>query len=340
MQDDIQGIAHVSRRAQPPVVDHHVERRRRLHVVPPHARIEQGIAGFEVGDQRRGERLANAGKALEVRVAQVDRGDDLPARGRLQRAGVQVVYLLRREQGEAATADGTAGDVIRQVVVRRGNGLGAYPDPGRRRPVAERRMRERQVVALTQSRKMLIQRQGLDISIRVLAARFVGADLRQDSRRGRAARRVIETAAFLVIREPGLDGGRRHKIADGLAGRIAFQQGHGALRRRQTGAHEFPVRCQTLQYGGPIRREQFVERNALRAYALEDAECLFCRRHRIAPEALVLLQPNSTIDRRTPETNGLGSQRKGGRLPSHSRALPVTAHRRLLRIRAGPGLHG
>ena len=298
VQHDIQGIAHVSRRTQPPVVDHHVERRRRLHVVPPHARIEQSIAGFEVGDQRRGERLANAGKALEVRVAQIDRGDDLPARGRLQRAGVQVVYLLRREQGEAATADGTAGNVVRQVVVRRGNGLGAYPDPGRRRPVAERRMREGQVVALTQSRKMLIHRQGLDISIRVLAARCVGADLRQDfrqdSRRGRAAGRVIETAALLVIREPGLGGGRRHKIADGLAGRIALQQGHGPLRRRQTGAHEFPVRCQAPQYGGPIRREQFVERNALRAYALEDAECLFCRRHGIAPEALVAFQSDKT----------------------------------------------
>ena len=288
MQDDIQRIAHVSRRAQPPVVDHHVERRRRLHLVPPQARIEQGIAGFEVGDQRRRERLANAGKALEVRVVQVDHGDDLPARSRLQRTGVQVVYLLRRKQGEAAAADDTAGDVVRQVVVRRGNGLGAYPDPGRRRLVGERRMRERQVVALTQSRKMLIQRQGLNIPIRVLAARFVGADLcqdlRQNSCRGRAAGGVIETAAFLVIREAGPGGGRRHKIADGLAGRIALQQGHGPLRRGQAGAHEFPVRCQALQYGGPIRCEQFVERNALRAYAPENAECLFCRRHGIAPK--------------------------------------------------------
>jgi hypothetical protein len=80
----------------------------------------------------------------------VDQADGLAGRREVDRADVQVLQLLRREQGEAAAAGRHHGDVVRHVVVRGDAGAVADPDAGQR--VAAAKV---EVVLLAKARQQL-----------------------------------------------------------------------------------------------------------------------------------------------------------------------------------------
>ena len=113
----------------PPIIDHHVEAVDCLHIVPPHGGINQQVAGLEFCNMRRSQRLAETRITVQVRTAQIDHAHDLAARRRLQRAGVEIVDLVRREECESPAADHVAGDVVGEIEVRARDRAIADPDP-------------------------------------------------------------------------------------------------------------------------------------------------------------------------------------------------------------------
>ena len=114
--------------AAPPVVDEHVERAQSLHVMPPHARNEDGVARFQLGDLPGGKCFAKTRIAFEVGIGEIDHADGLPTGRRLERSGIQIEDLLRRKQRETAPADGAARDIVRCIVVAGGDRAIADPD--------------------------------------------------------------------------------------------------------------------------------------------------------------------------------------------------------------------
>ena len=81
----------------PPVIDHGVEGIERLDVVPPQRRVEQHVAGLELRDLARSQRLAEPREAIEVRRVEVNDADRLATRRGIQRTRIEVVNLVGRE---------------------------------------------------------------------------------------------------------------------------------------------------------------------------------------------------------------------------------------------------
>ena len=276
---DVQWITHVGWRTGPPKVHHYVERRRCFDVMPPHARIEQGVPGFEIRNHGCFERFAHPRVSFEIRILQVDHGHHLAAWGGIQRSRVQVVNLLRWKQREAPVADDAAGDIVRNIVVCRGYRFGAYPYFHQRMIVFKLRVVEHEVVMLTQSGKVFVHQQRLDVEIGMLTFRPVFADLREDFSGWGAPGIEIEAGAFRVVRESGVNTGRCNEVPDGLAGRVSFQESHRRFRRLTAGPDEFPVRCEPLHYRGSTGVEELVKRHLVRGYIFQDADWLFPGRH-------------------------------------------------------------
>src|SRR5690606_36107984 len=146
------------------------------------------------------QRLAEAREALQVRRVEVDDDDRLPARRGFQRPRIQVADLVRREQGEAAPADGAAGEVVRRVALAGGG----YPvaDPDRRRRLHALRG-EIQVVAGAQARQAVVDQQRGDVVGRRSWIVLVPGQLVQHLVEGAAADLAVELGETgLVERAP------------------------------------------------------------------------------------------------------------------------------------------
>ena len=99
-------------------------------MMPPQGRDVDGVARLELGGARRGQGLAKARKALEVRILERHHARRLAGHRMVERADIEVGDLVGREQGEAAAAGDDAGDIVRQVEM--GADLRAVADPDAR----------------------------------------------------------------------------------------------------------------------------------------------------------------------------------------------------------------
>ena len=242
---------HVGRRLPPPVVDQHVERVQRLHLVPPHAGDVERVARLELGDQRVLERRREAREALEVGLLQVDQADRLAGRREVDRTDIQVGQLLRREQREAAMAGRHAGDVVGQVVVRRDAAAIAQPDAGqrlRRRRAAGRQRGQVQVVVRAKAGQAVVDRRRAD----VVAGRTLDLGELEQLLHQRRQRRVgpaeVHAGEVVVVEDAAVDlrraGHDGHRRAAPAAVQVVDRGAVGAPRL----PHHRPMRHEAAQH--------------------------------------------------------------------------------------------
>ena len=196
---------HVGRRRVPPIVDHDVERVERLDLVPPERGIEEQVARLEIGHQGGGERFPGARIGVQVGIAQVDHAHHLTAGSRRQRPRIEIAHLVGREEGEAATADHAAGDVVGHVVMGCGHGAVADPDSDQRRPAFEPDMVEADPVLGAQAGKIVVDVGRADIEGRRVRPPLLGQDRLQQLVERDPAGFEIEAGDRLVVEEPAAD---------------------------------------------------------------------------------------------------------------------------------------
>src|SRR6185437_13166383 len=113
----------------PPVVDEPVERRQRLHLVPPELRQIERISRLELHPERLLANLLETGEATLLRAVRRGGETDGSARhGVVDRADVELPNELRREEREPAPARDHTGDVLEGVVVTGDVRASAEPD--------------------------------------------------------------------------------------------------------------------------------------------------------------------------------------------------------------------
>ena len=131
--------------------------------MPPHARNEDRVTRFDLRQSAPLRALAKARVLVEIRILEIDETDGLSAGSWLQRTRIQVEYLFRRKQREAALADHAACNVVRSVEVAGRNGPIANPY-GRGRVYAMRGKPE--VVVLAKSWKVAVDQSRADVDRR------------------------------------------------------------------------------------------------------------------------------------------------------------------------------
>mmetsp|Transcript_10005 Transcript_10005/g.40615 ORF Transcript_10005/g.40615 Transcript_10005/m.40615 type:complete len:291 (+) Transcript_10005:394-1266(+) len=130
----VQRRVHEGRRLPPPEVDERVDRVQALDAMPPLAGDEERIARLQRHHLGMRQGLGKAREARQVGRGQIDQADRL-ARGReVQRADVEPVDQLGREQREATPAGHDAGDVVGHIEVRRHADAVAQPQADQRVP--------------------------------------------------------------------------------------------------------------------------------------------------------------------------------------------------------------
>ena len=107
-------------------------------MVPPQRRNEKRIAGLELGDAGRGQRILKPREHFEVRVTDLHQAHRRAGRREVERPDVEVGDLFRREQREPAPARHDAGDVVRFVEVGGYRDAVTEPDPRHDRLVEQR----------------------------------------------------------------------------------------------------------------------------------------------------------------------------------------------------------
>jgi hypothetical protein len=145
-------------------------------MVPPQRRVEEDVPRAQVGDLGGIERLGETGKALEIGSAKIDHGKHLPAGRGIERPRIQVRHLLRWKQCETPPPDEAAGDIVRHVIMRRGDRPVAQPDARQRRVCSKHRMVERQVIVAAEAGQIDIEVGRADIE----GGRLVVVQMRAD----------------------------------------------------------------------------------------------------------------------------------------------------------------
>mmetsp|Transcript_10001 Transcript_10001/g.40585 ORF Transcript_10001/g.40585 Transcript_10001/m.40585 type:complete len:550 (-) Transcript_10001:734-2383(-) len=236
----------------PPGIDQQVDRGQALDMVEPHAGDVDRIARRQLGRFARGQRVAEAREALEVRLVEVHQADRLAGGGRVQRAEVEVGQLLGREDGEAPPAGGDDGEVVRQVVVR-GN-AGAVAEPQADEGVARA---EAQAVGIEEAGQHGLDRGGADVERRWLGragdAQQAGEHLVE---RGGVAVEVEAAEAVVGVEHPPARLGRKLEQADAHAVVEPHQVAGQGLVGLVRGLHHRPV-CEAPAHDiGPLGRQQ------------------------------------------------------------------------------------
>ena len=218
-------------------------------------------------------RGGEAREAFEVGLQEVDQADGLAGRREVERADVQVLDLLRREQGEAAPARHHAGQVVRQVVVGRDAGAVADPDAGQR--VAPAQVH---AVLVVETRQAGLDRGGADVDRRLLFLAAVALELEQHLVEAHQHRREVEAAEVLVVEQaaPGLR--RAEHRGDGGAAVETAQVGVGVGIRAARRLHHRPAGDQAAQHQR-FGRGQDVGAEVARREAGDLAYRLSCGQH-------------------------------------------------------------
>src|SRR5438105_4629397 len=96
-------------------------------MVPPHRRVEEGVARLELSYFGGRDGILKTRIAIEIRLAEIDHAHDLAARCQVKRSRIEICNLLRRKQREPPAADQRTGDVVREVEVGGGYRAIAHP---------------------------------------------------------------------------------------------------------------------------------------------------------------------------------------------------------------------
>ena len=138
-------------------------------MMPPDRRNEERITRTQVGDERMPKGFGIAWIRVEIGCQWIDHARWRAGQRAIERADIQVAHLPGRKQREAAPSGDDAGKISRAVIMRRGLGSVADPQPGCRAP-------ERQVERIGRgpSRQMLVRGCGVGIEDVPLALRYGG----------------------------------------------------------------------------------------------------------------------------------------------------------------------
>jgi len=121
----------------PPVIDEDVEGVEPFDVVPPHRRHEHRIARLEIGYLRVLQCFGELGEGLKIGLVEIDHAYSAPGGRIVDGPEIEITELVRREDGETAAPHRAAGQIVREIVVRRDPRGGADPDAGQWRPLAQ-----------------------------------------------------------------------------------------------------------------------------------------------------------------------------------------------------------
>ena len=106
-------------------------------MVVPHRRYVERVAGLQLRDLRVLQRFLEARKFPEIRRVQIDHAHGAASRRIVDRAQVEIAELLRRKEGESATPDRDACEIVRKVVVGGDARPRSHPDAGEAGALAE-----------------------------------------------------------------------------------------------------------------------------------------------------------------------------------------------------------
>ena len=119
MVQRIIGLPQITRRVAPPIVHQYVEIGQPFDMMIPKGRYEECIPRLQLGNLGGRERIAETGIGRKIGGREIDHGDWAPGWGDVDRAKIEIGELVGREQSEAATPHGAAGQIIGKVVMRR-----------------------------------------------------------------------------------------------------------------------------------------------------------------------------------------------------------------------------
>src|SRR5690606_31734815 len=207
-------------------------------------------------------------ETLEIRSIEIHHAHRLAAGRGLERARIQIVHLLRGELGEAATADGTTGDVVRRVVMAgRGHPV-ADPDAGRR---ADTVPPQAQVVVLAQRRQAVVHQQRGHVVCRWRRIVQMRGQPVEHVVQGAATHLAVQRGEVVVVERPAGSGRLAPVVLHGAPVVAGAHQGHGRLRRLQPGLHQRPVAGQAREHGRQVFGNQAIDGQGLGAETLQDA---------------------------------------------------------------------
>ena len=239
-------------------------------MVPPERGIEERIAGLELCDLRRVQRLAEARIALEIGVLEIDHADNLPAWRWLERSGIEVCDLLGREEGEAPLPDKATGDIVRHVIMRCCRRAIADPDADDWWIALEHRVVQGEIVRGPKARKIEVSIGRTDIIGRGIRIAEMRADTIQIVAELTPSALEIQAGHVLIVEIAPLDLGRAC-IADDRAPLVVGQEmRHRSLWRLAARARKRPVFCHALQDRRRLLPDQLFIGNRIRGEAFND----------------------------------------------------------------------